>query len=507
MLTALRWAGAAAGGLGAAAGFPPFDAVFLLPVAVAGLTLSCWRVSLRIATVAGLCFGLTFMAALLPWLRVIGVDAWLAVAVLESLFFAVLGVALSLVTRLPAWPLWAAAAWVAAELARSSVPFGGLPWGRLGFALLDTPLAAYARLGGVALVTAAVALAANLVLWGALRLWHDRSDWVPATAALLGATAVAIGGVAVPLAVASSTPGPVVAVVQGNVPGRGMDAYSERRAVLANHAQATHQLARRVDAGAVPAPDLVIWPENSTDIDPFADEDAAATISAAISDVAAPTLVGAVTAGGAPGMAHNVGVVWDPETGPGARYVKRHPVPFGEYIPFRALLTRYIDRLAQIPADFAAGPTPGVLSVGDVRVGDLICFEVAYDGLIRDLVKSGAQVLVVQTNNATYLGTGQLEQQWAISRLRAIETGRTVVVAATNGISGFAAPDGTVVDRSAPGTRAVLVNRIPLATGVPVGIHAGRWVEWSLAVTGVVASVAGLLRSRRSVALVRWRRA
>ena len=503
MLTALRWAGAAACGLGAAAGFPPFDAVLLVPLAVAGLTLSCWRATVPVAGVAGLCFGLTFMAALLPWLQVIGIDAWLAVAVLESLFYALLGGALSLVTRLPGWPLWAAAAWVAAELARSSVPFGGLPWGRLGFALVDTPMAAYARLGGVALVTVAVVLAANLTLFGALRIWRDRGDWLPAAGALLGAVAVAIGGLAVPLATTGSTAGPVVAVVQGNVPGSGLAAYSERRAVLANHAQATHQLARRVDAGAVPAPDLVIWPENSTDIDPFTDPGAAATISAAISDVAAPTLVGAVTSGPAPGMVRNVGVVWSPETGPGARYVKRHPVPFGEYIPFRALLTRYIDRLAQIPSDFAAGSSPGVLSLGGARVGDLICFEVAYDGLVRDLVNSGAQLLVVQTNNATYLGTGQLAQQWAISRLRAIETGRTVVVAATNGISGFAAADGTVIDRSAPGTRAVLVNRVELAAEVPLGVRAGRWVEWSLAIAGVVASVAALVRSRRSVALAR----
>ena len=77
-----------------------------------------------------------------------------------------------------------------------------------------------------------------------------------------------------------------------------------------------------------------------------------------------------------------------------------------------------------------------------------MCFEVAYDGLLRDLVDGGADVIVVPTNNATYTGTGQIEQQFAMSRLRAIETGRYVVVASTNGISGIVAPDGRVVERA-----------------------------------------------------------
>ena len=125
--------------------------------------------------------------------------------------------------------------------------------------------------------------------------------------------------------------------------------------------------------------------------------------------------------------------------------MKRHPVPFGEYIPFRGLLTKFISRLDQIPRDFYRGQFDSVLDLGPVRVGDVICFEVAYDGLIRDAITEGGQLLVVQTNNATYTGTGQLEQQFAISRYRAIETGRYVVVAATNGISGIIAPDGSVV--------------------------------------------------------------
>ncbi len=123
-------------------------------------------------------------------------------------------------------------------------------------------------------------------------------------------------------------------------------------------------------------------------------------------------------------------------------------MPFGEYIPLRSLLAPRIPALHQIPSDMVRGTRPGVLRVGPATAGVLMCFEVAYDGLLRGLVDDGADVIVVPTNNATYTGTGQIEQQFAMSRLRAIETGRYVVVASTNGISGIVAPDGRVVERA-----------------------------------------------------------
>ena len=129
-------------------------------------------------------------------------------------------------------------------------------------------------------------------------------------------------------------------------------------------------------------------------------------------------------------------------------------MPFGEYIPFRSFLAPRIPALDQIPSDMVRGTRPGVLEVGPAEVGVLICFEVAYDGLLRDLVDGGADVIVVPTNNATYTGTGQVEQQFAMSRLRAIETGRYVVVASTNGISGVVAPDGSVVERAPSASRS-----------------------------------------------------
>jgi apolipoprotein N-acyltransferase len=196
------------------------------------------------------------------------------------------------------------------------------------------------------------------------------------------------------------------------------------------------------------------------------------------------------------GARQNIGVVWDPVDGPGQRYVKRHAVPFGEYIPLRGVLAPFIDRLDQIAQDQASGSTPGILHMAGVRVGDVICFEVAYDGLVRDVVTAGAQLVVVQTNNATYLDTGQLEQQWDISRLQAIQTGRVVAVAATNGISGFAAPDGRALAQAQPGTRALLVRRVALYEQTSLGVRLGEPLEGLLALLGLGAAVIGGVRRR-----------
>ena len=491
------WRGAAALGCGggAALAFPPYDVVVLLPVFLGGLMAVVAGSSGRTGFAIGFLFGLGFMLPLLRWMTVIGPDAWIALAVLEALFYGLMGTAWAWLRPRAWWPVGMAATWVAAELLRAIVPFGGMPWGRLAFGLVDTPLVRYGRLGGTALVAFATVLAVALVVDVA-----SRRGATPADLGRLALTAgLAVGGLLVPVGTAGAGEQVKVAAVQGNVPGTGMNAFDEQRAVLDNHVEATKQLASDVAAGNRAQPDIVLWPENATDIDPFEDPSAYTEIDQAVRAVGVPTLVGAVVAGPDAEHLQNVGIVWDPKAGPGERYVKRHPVPFGEYIPFRGFLTQYIDRLRQIPLDFAPGETPGALDLGGVRIGDVICFEVAYDGLLRDVVDQGAQLVVVQTNNATYTGTGQLEQQFAISRYRAIETGRSVVVAATNGISGVIAPDGTVQAVTTPKTRALVEAEVTLANARTFGVRTGFWVEVALSCIGVALVGAARLGGRRRV--------
>jgi apolipoprotein N-acyltransferase len=145
-----------------------------------------------------------------------------------------------------------------------------------------------------------------------------------------------------------------------------------------------------------------------------------------------------------------------------------------------------VGRFDRIPRDFAPGSDPGVLQLGPARIGDVICFEVAYDREVRDVVEAGARVLVVQTNNATYGRTGQPEQQLAMSRLRAVEHGRTVLVAATSGISAIIAPDGTVTASAPEFTAASLVERVALRDALTVADRLGTWPEWLLGALGLV---------------------
>lgn len=496
-----RLALAVASGLLAALAFEPFGWAYLLPLAVAGLTLSVLRSGLRLAFVVGTSFGLVFMLVLLPWLRVIGTDAWIALSLLEAFFYGVAGVSTALVTRLPWWPLWTAAGWVGVELLRGVLPFGGFPWGRLAFATIDTPVAPSFAYLGAAGATFLVALVGASLAWAVPRVRRTRvrSLAAPAAACLVAASFAAVP-VNMPSPDADYTPF-TVAAVQGNVPGEGMDAFSERRAVLDNHVGATLELADRIRAGA-PRPDLVIWPESSTDIDPFNDPSAHADIQSAVDALGVPVLVGAMVDGPEPSDVLNQGIVWHPGSGPGERYSKRHPVPFGEYIPFRDLLANYIQRLDQIPRDMVPGTEPGVLRMNGITLADVICFEVAYDDVVRDAVTPATKVLVVQTNNATYMGTGQVEQQFAIARLRAIETSRPVVVAATNGVSGIIDQDGSVLERAPVRTRTVLTAQVLPPVHQPLSRRLGTPVEGFLVTVSAVSCLAGLglgyrRRSRR----------
>jgi apolipoprotein N-acyltransferase len=311
--------------------------------------------------------------------------------------------------------------------------------------------------------------------------------------ALAAAGALLVGGLLVPAAAPGRTL--TVAVVQGNVPRLGLDFLGQRQAVLNNHVRGTHELAARIRQGKVARPDLVVWPENASDIDPYQDPAAHALIQQAVRDVGAPVLVGAVIVRGDGQHLENRGIVWDPRQGPGDHYVKRHPVPFGEYLPvFRATLREMIPRFKRV-GEFVPGGKPGLLRVGPVTVGDVICFEVAYDEVVRDV--AGGDVLVVQTNNATYGRTTLPPQQVAMSRLRAIEHGRPVVVAATSGISAIIDAEGRMLDRSREFTPDIQVQRVETGVSRTLADHVGAVPEWSLALLGAGAAIAAGAYGRR----------
>ncbi|WP_104820625.1 apolipoprotein N-acyltransferase [Kitasatospora sp. MMS16-BH015] len=488
---------AVVGGLALGLSFPPYDLWPLSVVGVGALSLLTKGRTGRQGAWTGFAFGFPFFLLLLSWLRVIGWDATVGLSAIEAAFVALMGAGLAMSSRLRAWPLWAACLWVAQEWARDRLPFGGFPWGRLAFANTASPFTPLAAIGGAPLVTFAVALSGALLAWGALRLRTDAR--APKAAALAGAGAAAaiLAGYAVPVPTKADDT-VKVALVQGNVAQPGMDFLGRPMMVLNNHASATERLAADVKAGKVAKPDVVIWPENSSDLNPFLDPAAYARIDQAVKAVGVPTLVGALVDGPDNQHVQNEGIVWDPVKGPGASYTKQHPVPFGEYVPFRAELSKVITRLQRVARDFYPGQGNGVMQLGPARIGDVICFEVAYDEIVRDTVNDGGRVLVVQTNNATYAETGQPEQQLAMSRLRAVEHDRAVLIAATSGISAVIEPDGTVSQRTEELTAAELSATVPLRDGKTVADRLGATPEWVVAIAGLLAAAAGLLAGRRS---------
>ncbi|MGW3072077.1 apolipoprotein N-acyltransferase [Kitasatospora sp. NPDC001132] len=487
---------AALAGLLLALAFPPYDLWPLSLLGAAALSLLTRGRTFRQGLWTGFVFGLPFFLMLLSWLRVVGWDATIGLSVVEALFLALLGGALAVTSRLPGWPLWAACLWITQEWARDRLPLGGFPWGRLAFANTATPYTPLAALGGAPLVTFAVALSGALLAWAALRLRGPAKAPKAAALAALGAVAALLAGYLVPVPTAAADT-VKVAIVQGNVPNPGMDFLGRPMMVLNNHASATERLAADIRAGKVERPDIVIWPENSSDLDPFSDPLARRRIDEAVKAIGVPTLVGTLVDGPDAQHVQNEGIVWDPVTGPGASYTKQHPVPFGEYVPFRAQLMTVITRLQRVARDFYPGDHNGVMQLGPARIGDVICFEVAYDEIVRDTVDSGARVLVVQTNNATYAKTGQPEQQLAMSRLRAVEHGRAVLIAATSGISAVIAPDGSVQQRTEELTAAELSATVPLRDGTTVADRVGAAPEWTLALGGLLACGAAVLIGRR----------
>ncbi|WP_398694959.1 apolipoprotein N-acyltransferase [Streptomonospora wellingtoniae] len=492
---------AAAAGLCQLLALAPYEVWWLGPVGAALLTLAVMGARARRAAWLGLLAGAALMVPLIRWQDVFGVDVWLIIAAAEAVYFAPMAVGLAWVARLPGWPVWTAALWVLQEAVRARFPLGGFPWGKLAFAQPDTPFSGYAALGSSPLATFAVALVGALLLAAVLRLARRPRAPLAATAGLAaGALALTAAGSAVPALTAPAVDHTAtVAVVQGNVPGVGrMSVLGERAQVLRNHVEAVHRLADRVEAGEEPRPDLVVLPENASDLDAYADPAAAEMIGDAARDIDAPLLFG-ITRYRSGGSEREVrSVVWDPRKGPVDHYTKRYLVPFGEYIPYRDVFTRYVDRLDHVTSDAVPGTEPGALTLGGTTVATAICFDVAFDRPVRESVAEGGQIIAVPTNNANYNFTGQSEQQLAITRLRAVEHGRPAVVAATSGISAVVTAGGEVTYRSPEARPAVHVAELQAMSGLTPATRLGALPEAALCALALGALAAAGVAARRA---------
>ena len=517
----LRWAlaTALAGGLALTAAFPPAGIWPLAMVGPALLAVALHGRSLRASFCVGLVFGIAFFFPLVSWVVNLAWYAWVALAAASAVIFAVLTVGQRLLLRLRAWPLAVAGWWVATEALRDRWPFGGFPWGRLAMSQAGTPAQGWAALGGAPVLTFVVALVGGTLAWLLIPLLsladsapaprsaqataHRQLAWPALT--LVAAIGVAVLPAALPLdPVPHGSPTAEVAAIQGDVPrARTLAAQLNEIEwqVTLNHVAATDKLASQVKNHSKPAPDIVIWPENSTDIDPTLDPQVYDQIASAAAAIDRPILVGAVLQN----PARNAGLLWLPGKGPVAMYVKRQLVPFGEYLPFRGLISKITSLTQLLPVNYTPGHSNYVFHVGQIRLGDVICYEIGFDALVRSDVTDGANLLTMQTNDATFEREGEITaetgQQLEMARIRAVEHDRAVVVASTTGYSAIIAPDGQLITSSGTWQQAELEARVPLITYTTPADRVGAWPEWVIVALTILAAAytaARALQERRT---------
>ncbi|MCV7443173.1 apolipoprotein N-acyltransferase [Mycobacterium paraense] len=523
-----RLALAIAGGLLLFTSFPVMNWWWAAVVAAA---LLGWVLTRPATTTAGgfgygFLFGLAFYIPLLPWISLlVGAVPWLALATTCALFPGLFGLCAVIVRRLPGWPVWFALVWAAQEWLKSVFPFGGFPWGAVAFGQTQGPLLPLVQLGGVALLSTAVMLvgfSATAIALEIAKWW--KTGHAPRAAEAPGPPpAVLLPGVCISLVLfaavlvwpqvrhagagAGGDPSVTVAAVQGNVPRLGLDFNSQRRAVLDNHVRETLRLADDVRSGAAPQPQFVIWPEDSSDIDPLTNADAAEQVARAVAAIGAPILIGTVldVPGRTPESSAytNTVIVWNPVSGPADRHDKEIVQPFGEYLPMPWLfkhLSGYADRAGHM----VPGKSSGVVHIAGVPVGVSTCWEVIFDRAPRKAVRNGAQLLAVPSNNATFNKT-MSEQQLAFAKVRAVEHDRYVVVAGTTGISAVIAPDGAELARTDFFEPAYLDMQVRLKTKLTPATRWAPILQWVLVLAAGAAILVGIRHNGWFVRPVRLR--
>jgi apolipoprotein N-acyltransferase len=445
---------ATASGAAWALAAPPRGWWPLLPLGVAALTIALHGRGLRARLLLGGLTGIVLYSSTLVWLTGFAVPGYVAVALLEA---AMLAVAVGLVptARTGRWSggWWGLpAALVLLDAAQTRFPFDGFPLPALVLSQIDGPFVLAAPLGGSLLVTAlaataGVGLAAVILTRGVRRL------------VTVGAAAVVAGAPLAAGAAVATTPAGTIdaAVVQGGGP-RGL------RAVYTNPQDNTDRqfaVAEQI-AGS---PDLVLLPETAIFVrGAIAGSPADARVAALARALDAPIVVGVAESEGS-GF-RNAAILWGPNGDRLARYEKEHRVPFGEYIPGRALLERVTDLTALVPRDAVVGEGEALLDSPAGPLGVVISYEVLFADRVREGVTAGGQIVLVPTNASSYVTEEVPSIEVAAARLRAREFGRAVLQSAPTGYSAVVLPDGQVVAQTALGAPGLLRESVPLRTGL-----------------------------------------
>jgi len=424
-------------------------------------------------------FGGAFFGPLLAWSNTyVGDVPWIILTVLQIAFMIPLAFLPMTKTRnLFLFPT----IWIAVEFLRGHFPFNGFGWGRIAFSQDDAPYAQLARIGGAPLVsffTAVIGLVFYL-------LYRRR---------VMLALPLFLGGLALTsISIFTAPPSPQktfsVVAVQGGVPKLGLDFNSRATAVFENHLLTTENyLSTHRNR-----PDVILWPENSIDVDPFKDPTVGSQLQSLSDRFNIPLIVGAVLQHGS--NFQNASILWEPKTGSKTIYIKRHLTPFGEYIPLRAI-AEIVSPYAKNVVDFVPGDQIVIHQVGNAKFAPIICFELLDDASGRAMAKQ-SNAFVVQTNSATFGLSPESDQQLGITRIRSIEHQRFSVSIATSGISAVIDPRGRVTQRTRQNVAAVIATSIGLNDSLSISDRYGSQIEGTLIFLPLALAALRSLRNRR----------
>ncbi len=448
-----------------AASFEPLGIWIFAPIAIAIQIYSLRRNSRPEIQV----FIFAFISSLLilSWSRVfVGVVPWLLLAMLQGILAIPLGIAARYSKNISTLVFLI----LVLEEFRARFPFGGFNWTRIAFSQVDSTLSPLVSIVGMTGLSALTLLISAALLTKSYKIF---------------AIVVFLSLVApFTLSDEQSQESIQVRAVQGGVPERGLEFNARAQAVLDNHISETTRSFRKED-------DLIIWPENSIDIDPIANDDVAQKIEKLTKDINRPLLAGAIIK--RPKL-FNSTILFDEQGSPKSIYLKRYLTPFGEYIPLRGIaakVSRHVNRVE----DFSPGEDLVPHKVSGAVIGSVICYELLNDGLIRE-ASVQSNMLSVHTNSATFSGSNEGEQQLAITRLRAIESGRNVVSISTTGPSAIINHRGEVLNKLADGEVGSLSAAIELREDRTLSHRLGGY---STLVVLLFALVCALISRRRGV--------
>ena len=488
-------------GIGAFIASLAFPQPGIWPLMLIGLPLMVFafrRATIAESIILGAVTGFVYYGAVAKWVSVyLGLMPWLGLVGLQSVLFAIGGIAIG-----AAWrgvdtlnlhsvsgrllgSFFIAAAWVAREAIAAQWPWGGFGWARVSHGLVESPFRYLVTLFGVTGASAVIVLAvvAYVLTWQNVTIVRGKAMQ------LSGITASVLLLLPGPYLLLASAP-------EGSIRIGGVQGNSD--SALFSTARQGDAINKHVEAmgdASLDDVDVIIWPENAMDIDPLRSADAAALADSISSTHGVPFIFGTITVDG--DETFNSVLQWEAGRGAVDQYDKVHPVPFAEYLPNREFFYPLAPSMFDmVPRDYSIGTRDTVMTVGDAIAGIAICYDIVDDALFRQMLAEDANVIFAPTNNSDFGRTDQGIQQLGIARIRAVETGRSVVNVSTVGVSAVIAPDGVDLDRLEPFTQGVMVADVPLSTVVTPASIIGLPLEWALIIMGIVPIV-GLRRSRR----------